>query len=269
MSWQPPPPPRPGAPGQGGGNQQGNQGQQGGGQQGGGQPGGGAGGPVGKNFKEISYYELLQVDRDAHPTIIRYAYRFLAAMYHPDNGESGDAEKFRIITEAWRSLSDEGKRAAYDMSLGAKEAKPAGGGGGGSGPSGAPSQFGKDSMPKVPKTGISWNEIELRLAILQILLVAKKKRPQTGGATAKMMMDILSIDNVVEIEFALWYLRETNLIEMGDRMFMISWRGVDYIVDQLSKTQILDGGGKTEQKMKKYDGDGGAGGTPNLPAVTR
>jgi len=267
-------------PGQGGGNNQGNQGQQGGGQQGGGnqgqgggQPaGGGNNGPIGKNFKEISYYELLQVDREAHPTIIRYAYRFLAAMYHPDNGDSGDAEKFRIITEAWRTLSDEGKRAAYDMSLGTKEVKTVGGAGGagGGGPSGAPSQFGKDSMPKIPKAGISWNEIELRLAILQILLVAKKKRPQTGGATAKMMMDILSIENVVEMEFALWYLRETNLIEMGDRMFMIAWRGVDYIVDQLSKTQILDGGGKTEQKMKKYDGDGGhSGGTPNLPAVTR
>lgn len=254
MSWQPPPPPpRPGTPGQGGGAPQNPQGGQ-------------NEGPVGKNFKEISYYELLQVDREAHPTIIRYAYRFLAAMYHPDNGESGDAEKFRIITEAWRTLSDEGKRAAYDMSLGAKETKPAAGqaGGGGS----APSQFGKDSLPKIPKTGLSWNEIELRLAILQILLAQRKKRPQTGGATAKMMMDILSIDNVSEIEFALWYLRETNLIEMGDRMFMISWRGVDYIVDQLSRTQMLDGGGNTEQKIKKF-GDQPGGGTPNLPATTR
>jgi hypothetical protein len=111
-------------------------------------------------------------------------------------------------------------------------------------------------LPKIPKTGLSWNEIELRLAILQILLGQRKKRPQTGGATAKMMMDILSIDNVAEMEFALWYLRETNLIEMGDRMFMISWRGVDYIVDQLSKTQVLDGGGKTEQKIKKFENVG-------------
>jgi hypothetical protein len=71
------------------------------------------------------------------------------------------------------------------------------------------------------------------------------------------------------MEFALWYLRETNLIEMGERMFMISWRGVDYIVDQLSKTQVLDGGGKTEQKIKKFENVGPEGGTPNLPARTR
>src|SRR5271155_2211517 len=71
--------------------------------------------------EELSLYQLLHVDRDAHSTIIRYAYRFLAAQYHPDNGETGDAEKFRIITDAWQTLSDEGKRAAYDMSLGAQE----------------------------------------------------------------------------------------------------------------------------------------------------
>ncbi|HNG75817.1 MAG TPA: DnaJ domain-containing protein, partial [Candidatus Obscuribacter sp.] len=77
-------------------------GQPGGGQPGGGQPGGGqpGGGQPGGAAKPINYYDLLQVNRDAHSTIIRYAYRFLAAMYHPDNTETGDAEKFRIITDA-------------------------------------------------------------------------------------------------------------------------------------------------------------------------
>lgn len=262
MSWQPPPPPpRPG------------QGQPGGGQpQGQGQPQQGQPAAAGGPKKEIDLYELLQVDRDAHPTIIRYAYRFLAAMYHPDNSETGDAEKFRIITEAWRTLSDEGKRAAYDMSLGAKEQKAAaaaaasGQSAPGAHAGGGSSGFGKDSMPKIPKTGLSFNEIELRLAILQILLAARKRKPQTGGATAKIIMDILAIDNVQEVEFAIWYLREKGYIEMGDRMFMISVNGVDYIVESLSKTQILDGGGKTEEKIKKFANDPN---TPNLPATTR
>src|SRR5579883_658474 len=99
MNWQPPPPPP--KPQQFGGTHEPQQQQQ--------------------KPQDLSYYELLQVDRDAHPTIIRYAYRFLAAMYHPDNGETGNADKFRIISEAWKTLSDDGKRAAYDMSLGAKE----------------------------------------------------------------------------------------------------------------------------------------------------
>src|ERR1700733_4951316 len=201
--------------------------------------------------KELNFYELLQVDRDAHPTIIRYAYRFLAAMYHPDNSESGNAEKFRIITEAWRALSDNGKRAAYDMSLGAKAtaAPPPGQKSSGSGASSA--DFGKNSLPKIPKTGISFDEVELRLAILQILLSKRKKKPLSGGATAKMIMDILDINDIPLVEFAFWYLREKGLVEMGERVFMISVKGVDYIVDYLSKIQLTDGDNKTEAKINQ------------------
>src|SRR5579885_178450 len=133
MSWQPPPPPP--RPGQGPGPGQ-------------------AVAPA----KAQNYYQILHVDIGAHPTIIRYAYRFLAAMYHPDNSETGDSEKFRIITEAWRTLSDEGKRAAYDMSLGAEEEV------GGGRPAGAPrpagAGFKREGLPKITKTGISWNEVE-------------------------------------------------------------------------------------------------------------
>jgi curved DNA-binding protein len=222
--------------------------------------------------KPINFYELLQVDRDAHPTIIRYAYRFLAAMYHPDNSESGNAEKFRIITEAWRTLSDEGKRAAYDMSLGAKPqlSDPTGGAGAAGGAGG--NDFGKGSLPKIPKTGISFDEVELRLAILQILLAQRKKKPMTGGATAKMVMDILDINDIPLIEFAFWYLREKGLVEMGERVFMISVKGVDFIVDHLSKVMLTDGDSKTEAKinqMTRGGGDNGGAGGNNLPVPAR
>ena len=184
-------------------------------------------------------------------TIIRYAYRFLAAQYHPDNGETGDADRFRIITDAWKTLSDDGKRAAYDMSLGAQEqtkgvqqhkAQP------------KVNEFGRDALPNIPKTGISWNEIELRLAILQILLAARKKKPATGGASGKMLMDCLQIDSIIQIEFALWYLREKQFIETGERVFMITGKGLDYLTDQLAKTAILEGPSKSEQKVAELAG---------------
>jgi len=212
MSWNPPPPPP--------------------------KPQGQAAPPGdGQQPAELTLYQLLQVDRDAHVTIIRYAYRFLAAMYHPDNGETGDAEKFRVITEAWKTLSDEGKRAAYDMSLGMQEQAK--------GQTQRPQQpkmneFGKDNLPHIPKTGLTWNEIELRIGILQVLLAARKKRPATGGASGRMLMDCLNIDSIAEIEFGLWYLREKGYIEVGERVFMISAKGLDYLTDQLSKTQVLE-----------------------------
>jgi hypothetical protein len=206
--------------------------------------------------KELSLYQLLQVDKDAHVTIIRYAYRFLAAMYHPDNGETGDAEKFRVITEAWKTLSDDGKRAAYDMSLGLQEQasgrKP-------SAPKPKLNEFGRDSLPNIPKTGLTWQETELRLACLQVMLAARKKRPSNGGASGKMLMDCLNIDSVAEIEFALWYLREKGWIESGERVFMITASGLDYLMSELNKTQSMTAS-STEKKVEGILNSG-------LPAV--
>ncbi len=269
MTWQPPQPPRPGSGGQGGqrpGGQPGGGGGQGG-QRPGGQPAGGGAGHQGareaqpapnthglrqgdaKAFASMNFYELLQVNRDAHPTIIRYAYRFLAAMYHPDNTETGDSDKFRIVTEAWRTLSDDGKRAAYDMSLGALDVQA------GRPATAAPQQKVDRGLPKFQKVGISWTEVELRLAILQILLDQRKKKPKTGGASAKLIMDVLDLKDVEEVEFALWYLREKNLIEMGERLFMITAVGVDYIVDILSKPTTM-GESEIEKKVNRVV-DGG------------
>jgi len=56
-----------------------------------------------------------------------------------------------------------------------------------------------------------------------------------------MLMDCLNIENVSVVEFALWYLREKGYIEVGERNFMITAQGVDYLTEQLSKTQILGG----------------------------
>ena len=62
-----------------------------------------------------------------------------------------------------------------------------------------------------------------------------------------MIMDILGV-GLIETEFALWYLREKAYIETGERVFMITGLGLDYLVDQLGKVQALDGGTQIEKK---------------------
>jgi hypothetical protein len=110
------------------------------------------------------------------------------------------------------------------------------------------------------KTSLSYNEIELRLAILQLCLQARKKRVQTGGCSAKTLMDVLGVE-MNEMEFALWYLRERGYLERQEAQFLITVAGVDYIVDSLTKTQIIDEGPKN---VPNY---GGGGSSPNLPVI--
>ncbi len=60
------------------------------------------------------YYNILGVDKKASKDEIKKAFRTLAHKYHPDK-KGGDAEKFKEVSEAYTVLSDDQKRAQYDM----------------------------------------------------------------------------------------------------------------------------------------------------------
>ncbi|PIU18853.1 MAG: hypothetical protein COT18_09665 [Elusimicrobia bacterium CG08_land_8_20_14_0_20_59_10] len=71
-----------------------------------------------------NYYKILQVQPDAHPAIIKTAYRTMMQelKMHPDLG--GDNARAQELNEAHEVLSDPEKRRAYDLALPAPASGP-------------------------------------------------------------------------------------------------------------------------------------------------
>ena len=67
-------------------------------------------------MKYKDYYKVLGVERDASADAIKKAYRKLAQKHHPDVSKDTGAEaNFKEIGEAYQTLKDPEKRAAYDQ----------------------------------------------------------------------------------------------------------------------------------------------------------
>ncbi len=66
-----------------------------------------------------NFYDILKIKPNASPSEIKSAYKRLAFIHHPDRnqGKKESEESFKIVHEAYKTLSNTTKRRLYDSKL--------------------------------------------------------------------------------------------------------------------------------------------------------
>ena len=183
----------------------------------------------------VDYYEDLQVSSNADQETIERVHRLLAKRYHPDNRVTGDSEKFRIITSAYKVLSDAEKRAAFDAIY-----------------ENARNQQLK-ALSKVSPSEDFENDQHIRHAILSILYIDRRKNPSDSGVGSWRLEKLLEWPEKI-LEFHIWYLKEKNWIQRVDTGgFAITASGVEVVEEDrsiLGKNRLL-----TDQRGSSKNGN--------------
>lgn len=176
----------------------------------------------------IDCYEVLQVSPNADIETIERVYRFLAKRYHPDNPQTGDAERFRVLTDAYHLVRDPEKRAAYDVKYDGERAVQW-------------QIFGESS----PSDDIETDK-RTQQGILSLLYTCRRREPANPGIGNLELERLLGVPEQ-HLEFHIWYLKEKGWIERSDTgKLAISVTGVEAVVEKdlfLSKARLLPEGG--------------------------
>ena len=169
------------------------------------------------------YYETLQVNPNAEPETIHYVYRYFAKHFDPDNQETGNASRFRLIHEAYIVLRDPDRRAQYDIAhreqrqarLGPLTADAA-----------SPADFSTERM--------------VRLRMLEALYAQRRLRPSQPGVFVNDLEEVIGRARE-DLEFTTWYLVQRKLVQRGDNsQLLITADGIDYLEQhEVSTLQLV------------------------------
>jgi curved DNA-binding protein len=172
----------------------------------------------------IDYYEILQLNQGADQETIDRVYRLLAKRYHPDNKNTGDAQKFDELVKAYRALSDPERRADYDAKYDAGNSHQL------NNYSHAASSKGAEEDRKIYR------------AILSMLYTARRRDAGNAGVGTFQMEKLLEVPEKY-LEFHIWYLREKGWIQRVENGgFTITVSGVDAVIENdlpLKKDRLL------------------------------
>jgi curved DNA-binding protein CbpA len=174
------------------------------------------------------YYEVLQLSPRADQATIQRVFRHLAKRYHPDNQESGDAERFKQVMDAFELLSDPERRARYDARY----------------------QDLREAHWRIFDQETAGNDVatdrRLRDVLLSILYTARRNDTERPGLGVLELERLLGCPEQ-HMRFHLWYLKENGWIERTDSgTYALTASGVDEVLDRGGPMQpgmlLLDAG---------------------------
>ena len=160
----------------------------------------------------LDFYEILQINPTAEPETIHRVYRLLAQKIHPDNKETGDGERFRVLHQAYTTLSDPEKRARYDIMY---------------------DEWRKRRWRLLSRSDTADNDLEAeritRLSVLEILYTQRRADARAPGIFILELEDLTGRARE-HLDFTLWYLGRKGYIDKGDSSrITITVEGVDYL----------------------------------------
>src|SRR5436190_15398190 len=164
-----------------------------------------------RDDKSVDHYETLQISPNADPDTIQRVFRLLAQRFHPDNKESGDADRFRALHDAYSVLSVPERRAQYDVHHQALRQERW--------------RFAASA------TGASDFEIEqqLRSTILEILYARRRAEPDNPSFSPYELTQLTGQPRE-HLAFTMWYLGQKKYVMRDDQSRLtITADGVDYV----------------------------------------
>jgi hypothetical protein len=167
--------------------------------------------PVAGKFQD--HYAILNIASNASFEEIEIAHDRFSRLYHPEEGEDPDEEKFEAVRLAFEVLSDSNLRREFDKLKG----------------------IGRDERPKF--SGPEFFEAlarpsGLRSALLCLLYDYRRLHPFTPAVSVRNVLNMLRATEE-EINFALWYLKQRNLVINDDKSnLVITVEGLDFLENQ-------------------------------------
>ncbi len=166
----------------------------------------------------VDHYETMQISPNADLDTIHRVYRILAQRVHPDNRETGDSEMFRVLLEAYETLSDPEKRASFDIEHRA-----------------ARRLTWKIFDQTTSSQGVE-AERRKRSGILALLYRKRVAQPDHPSMNLKEFEELLGVPKE-HLEFTLWYLKEGQFVTRTDNgHHSITLKGVD-LAESMSESR--------------------------------